>query len=125
MRSDTSALDVKIAAAEKEKQETVLLNSALLRDHTETEDFAEKINERYRKAETRLGRLQAERDERVSRSKAINMFIEELMRRELVLEQWDEQLWNLLVEKAIVRADGNVEFVFKGEKTVTVQTEPA
>ncbi len=42
------------------------------------------------------------------------------MRRELVLEQWDEQLWNLLVEKAFVRPDGSVEFVFRGEKTVTV-----
>ncbi len=48
------------------------------------------------------------------------MFIEELMRRELVLEQWDEQLWNLLVEKEVFRSDGSVEFVFKGEKTVTV-----
>ena len=48
------------------------------------------------------------------------MFIEELMQREFVLEQWDEQLWNLLVEKVVVKADGSVEFVFKGEKTVTV-----
>ncbi len=43
------------------------------------------------------------------------------MRRELVLEQWDEQLWNLLLEKAVVRVVGSVEFVFKGEKTVTVR----
>ena len=42
------------------------------------------------------------------------------MRQPLVLEQWDEQLWNLLVEKAVVRSDASVEFVFKGERTVTV-----
>ena len=123
MLSDTSALDAKIAAAEKEMQEVTVLNGALLRSQTTAEDFAEKISEykeRYRKTEARLGRLQAERDEHISRSKAINMFIEELMQRELVLEQWDEQLWNLLVEKAVVRAAGSVEFVFKGERTVTV-----
>ena len=112
-----------IAAAEKEMHEVVALNSALLREQTKGEGFAEKIteyNERYRKTEARLGRLQAEREERIRRSKAINMFIGELLRRELILEQWDEQLWNLLVEKAVVRPDGSVEFVFRGEKTVTV-----
>ncbi len=121
MLSDTSALDAKIAAAEKEMREIVTLNGALLR--SQTEDFADKIaeyNERYRKAEVRLEKLQAERSDRITRSKAINMFIEELMRRDCVLEQWDEQLWNLLLEKAFVRADGSVEFVFKGERTVTV-----
>ncbi len=124
MLSDTSALDAKIAAAEKEMREVTALNGVLLRSQTAVEGFAEKIseyNERYRKAEARLGRLQAERDERIRRSKAINMFIEELMQRELILEQWDEPLWNLLVEKAVVRTDGSVEFVFRGEKTVTVQ----
>ncbi len=32
--------------------------------------------------------------------------------------KWDEQLWSLLVGKAVARADGSVEFVFRGEKTV-------
>lgn len=39
----------------------------------------------------------------------------------LVLEQWDDQLWNLLVSKAVVSIDGVVAFTFKGENTITVR----
>ena len=45
------------------------------------------------------------------------------LKQPLVLEQWDDQLWNLLVLKAVVSTDGTVVFTFKGENTITVRVE--
>ena len=47
-------------------------------------------------------------------------FADALMEQPLILTEWQDCLWNLLVQKAVVQADGTVEFTFKGENKVTV-----
>ena len=59
----------------------------------------------------------------IARSRSITAFAEGLLKQPLVLEQWDDQLWNLLVLKAVVSTDGTVVFTFKGENTITVRIE--
>ena len=46
-------------------------------------------------------------------------FIDEMLNAPLVLTEWQDQLWNMLVQKVVVSADGTVAFTFKGEKTIT------
>ena len=78
-------------------------------------------DERFKKADARLSKLRAERKEHLARSRSIIAFAEGLLMQPLVLEQWDDQLWNLLVSKAVVSIDGVVAFTFKGENTITVR----
>ena len=52
---------------------------------------------------------------------AIQSFIEEMRRAPLVLNKWQDSLWNLLVQKMDVAADGTVTFTFRGENTITVR----
>lgn len=42
----------------------------------------------------------------------MEVFIKNLKKQPLVVEAWDESLWALMVEKAIVVRDGNIKFVF-------------
>lgn len=84
---------------------------------------AAEYDERFKKADARLSKLQAERKEHLARSRSITAFAEGLLKQPLVLEQWDDQLWNLLVLKAVVSSDGTVAFTFKGENTITVRIE--
>ena len=128
--NDTTSLDAKISAVEDEIKEVVALNSAFIRSHSATgadnEGFTKKAaeyDERYKKAQARLVRLQTERKERLVRSRSIITFIEALLSRPLVMEQWDDQLWSLLVTKAVISADGSIAFTFKGENTITVRME--
>ena len=130
MLGDTAALDEKISATQKEIDEVVALNNTFIRSQAVTgankEEFSKKAaeyDERFKKAEAKLGKLQAERQERLNRSRAITGFIDALLQQPLVLEQWDDQLWNLLVQKAIVSADGTVEFIFRGENKITVRID--
>ena len=80
-------------------------------------------DERFKKAESRLNKLEAERQTHISRSNAINGFIKAMMDQPLVLNEWQDQLWNTLVQKVVIQADGTVEFIFKGENTITFRSE--
>ena len=123
--ADTSALDAKISAAKAEMEEVAALNSAYIHsgDRQNAEEFkrqTDEYDERYRKAETRLSKLQTEREDRLARSQAVRGFADALLEQPLILTEWQDCLWNLLVQKAVVQADGTVEFTFKGENKITV-----
>ena len=130
MLADTAALDGKIPAVKKEMDDVIALNSAYIHSHNaigeNMADFKQKTteyDERFRKAESKLNRLQAERQERLSRSKAIMRFIDDMLERPLILEKWEDQPWNLLVNQAVVSEDGSVTFTFRGENKITVRME--
>lgn len=53
----------------------------------------------------------------------MNGFVDALLKQPLILTEWQDCLWNLLVQKMVVQADGAVEFTFKGENKVTVGME--
>ena len=130
MSGDTTAFDKKIAAAQKEIADVVARNSAFIHSQkasgynlAEFEKTTSAYDERYLKAKARLEKLQAERQERLARKQAVERFIEDLLKQPLVLEQWDDQLWNLLVQKMVVSGDGTVVFEFKGENRITVKMD--
>ena len=127
MLGNTASLDEKIEATQKEIDEVVALNNAHIRGYAATgernDEKAAEYDERFKKAETRLMKLKAEREERIARSKAIHAFIENMLKQPLVLDTWQDQLWNMLVQKAVVSADGTVAFTFSGETTITVRSE--
>ena len=108
----------------------VALNNAHIRTYAATgadkiafEQKAAEYDSRFKKAEARLAKLKAERDEHLARSRMIEGFIDEMLNAPLVLTEWQDQLWNMLVQKAVISADGTVAFTFKGEKTITVRME--
>ena len=41
----------------------------------------------------------------------------------LILDKWDAQVWNVLLEKATVFMDGSILFEFKNSYTVTITSE--
>ena len=130
MLGDTKALDEKIDMTQKEIDEVVALNSSHIRTYAATgadkekyEQKAAEYDSRFKKAEAKLEKLKAERDERLARSRMIEGFIDEMLNAPLVLTEWQDQLWNMLVQKVVVSADGTVAFTFKGEKSITVRVE--
>ena len=53
----------------------------------------------------------------------IEGFIDEMLNATLVLTEWQDQLWNMLVQKAVISADVTLAFTFYGKKTITVRME--
>lgn len=125
---NTSGLDQGIEATQKEIDTVVEQNRRLIREQAVTgmpteefDDRAALLNERYKKADEKLARLKAEREDHLTRGKSIRRFLSALDGQPQNLEDWDEQAWNLLVSRVIIRRKGCVEFVFRGEITITVK----
>lgn len=100
---DTKALDEKIDTTQKEIDEVIALNNAHVRTYAATgaddafEQKAAEYDSRFKKAEARLTKLKAERDEHSTRSRMIECFIDEMLNAPLALTEWQDQLWNMLV----------------------------
>ena len=127
MLADTTVLDAKIASAQKEIDTVMEQNRALIREHAavgmDQEAFDQKaaaLDERFRKADARLNRLEAEKQDRVMRASRVRGFIEALRGQAGPMDVWSEQAWSLLVTQVTVHADGSAEFLFRGENSITV-----
>ena len=42
----------------------------------------------------------------------MSLFIRTLKKQPDILEEWDDTIWTMMVEKAIVHKDGSITFVF-------------
>ena len=78
------------------------------------------MDERFRKADAKLNRLKAEKQDRLMRVCSVKKYVENLRGQAGPIEVWNEQAWCLLVTQVTVHADGRAEFMFRGENTITV-----
>ncbi len=53
------------------------------------------------------------------------MFIRTLKKQPKVLDAWDDTIWTLMVEKAIVHRDGSLTFVFYNGSEIPVESKVA
>ena len=85
----------------------------------------ESLTQRYEAATAKLDELQKERALRVRQDKAIVLFIRTLKKQPDVLDAWDDTIWTVMVEKAIVHRDGKLTFVFWGGTEIAVESKAA
>ena len=125
--TDFTALDVEI---DRQKQETEIITelvNAAVRENASTaqsqEAYLKKYNaltERYETASAELTRLQAQRTLREQQDKAMALFIRTLKKQPEVMTDWDDTIWTVMVEKAVVHKSGTITFVFYNGAEITV-----
>ncbi|MDD3888941.1 MAG: recombinase family protein [Syntrophomonadaceae bacterium] len=76
--------------------------------------------ERHRIATERVAELEDKQRNRQDKSLTLERFIREIETRPLVIEEFDEKLWVVVVEKVTVHRNGRLEFVFKDRNCVHV-----
>jgi DNA invertase Pin-like site-specific DNA recombinase len=79
------------------------------------EEYAARYNgyvDRYEKAKARYGELEAERESRQTKGRAVERFLSNLAEQDTLLTEFDECLWLNAVEKVTVRNDGVLVFRF-------------
>ena len=80
----------------------------------------EALTERYEKAAAELERLQNERTARTQQDKKIALFIRTFKKQPDTMTEWDDTIWTVMVEKAIVHRDGQITFVFQNGTEIRV-----
>lgn len=83
----------------------------------------EDLTKRYEKARSELARLQGERTRRSQRNKAMALYIRTLKKQPNVLTEWNDTIWTVMVEKAIVHRDKSITFVFYNGSEVKVEEQ--
>ena len=85
MLEDTATLDMKIASAQEEIDTVVEMNKALIREHAATgmekaafDQKAATYDERFRKADAKVNRLKAEKQDRLTRVCSVKKYVENL-----------------------------------------------
>ena len=76
------------------------------------------MTERFAELEKRLKNIEAEGDRRKIQRSAMTGFLKTLETTQAPIVDFTPQLWNALVEKAIVNADGSVVFTFRTGLTI-------
>ena len=114
----------------QEIEEIADMTQNLVRQNTRQTQSQEAYNakynalaERYEKASAKHGKLEAEVARRKNKARQIAAFIDQLEKAPASLEEWDCQVWSLLLEKGTVNRDGNITFEFRNGKEIKVEAK--
>ena len=117
---DSSAIQAQIAKVDAEIEVTTALVAATVKENAtlpqSQEAYREKfaaLEAQYTEQKNRRTALEAKIEERKARAHELDLFMDTLAKRDLLLETWDDQLWLTLVEKGTVLPDGSINFLFK------------
>lgn len=88
----------------------------------ETDKIKEKELElKYDKLIRKLKDLEHQKDEVTDKRNKINTFISTLKKKANVISEFDEELFNIMVDKAVVHRDKSIEFIFNSGYKVKVE----
>ncbi|MHB1453908.1 MAG: recombinase family protein [Saccharofermentanales bacterium] len=120
MLADTSAVDNEIQKLKSEVdaitellRQCVEENAHLVMDLEVYQKKYDGLVERYEKETAKLDKTQNTRKERLYRVAGIDSFVATLKAQDVIATEFDEEIWNLLVDKILVGMDGRMEFVFR------------
>lgn len=128
--TDLSDLDAEIARLSEDCEIVAERVRSLVKENSSTaqsqEEYLKKydsLNKRYVDLVGELEKLKDERTMRLQKDKAMSQFIRTLKKNPQVLEEWDDTIWTVMVEKGIVGRDGGIRFVFNNGNKIEVGGE--
>lgn len=124
---DCSVIETELAELHREievvselTRKTIYENARLAVNQDEFNERHKGYMERHRIATEQVAELEDQRRNRQKKSLILDGFIREIEIRPLVIEEFDEKLWVVVVEKVTVHRNGRLEFVFKDRTCVHV-----
>ena len=110
---ETQVVSELVKAAVKENATTAQSQEAYLKKY-------EALTKRYETAAAELERLQNLRTLRNQKDKSMALYIRTLKKQPEVLQEWNDTIWTVMVEKAIVHRNGEITFVFYNGTEISV-----
>ena len=110
---ETQVVAELVKVAVKENASTAQSQEAYLKKY-------EALTERYEKAAAELERLQSLRTARSQQDKKMVLYIRTLKKQPEVMHDWNDTIWTVMIEKAIVHRNGEITFVFANGTEIKV-----
>lgn len=96
-------------------------NASFPMSQEEFQSKYDEYDEEYKEINAKVNEIEESIRHKKAQSKNIQAFISDLVNRPRVLSEWDEEVWNYLVEKATVNEGGSITFLFKSGEEVNVK----
>ncbi len=122
--TDTTAEENEIEQLNEKANEIIILVTNLVEHNSrvaiDQNEFQKKYNaydEEHKTVTSKIKELQLKISENQARAVLLNDFIETIDSKPTTLDNFDEDIWNYLVEKAVVNKDKSITFHFRnGQK---------
>ena len=118
--SDCSDIDAKLNELYQESEVIAELTKRCIEENSlqaiNQEEYLKRYNgycERYDSIKNKIETLENEKNKRKAKEIEIGGFMYELTEYEETITEFDEQLWMMVIDKAIVHQDGRLVFVFR------------
>jgi len=123
--TDSTQIDSEITRIDDEMVVIKELVNKLVMENSKTDTDIEAYNKKYEKLSARYDKLQVQLDELIIEKKSkqgekqkMHTFIKNLKETENELADWNERIWMLMVESAVVHRDSSITFKFRnGEES--------
>ncbi len=116
------SIEDKIKEVNEELEQVVQDVEILIHSSNETDGIKEKELElKYDKLIQKLKDLEHQKEEVIDKRNKINTFISNLRRKSDAITEFDEELFNIMVDKAVVHRDKSIEFIFNSGYKVKVK----
>ena len=126
--SDCSEQETSMEQLKREIEEIAEMIQNLIKKNMQQSQSQEEYNdrysslvERYEKAVAKHDKLEKEVERRKSKARQIATFVDQLKNAPVSLDEWDSQVWSLLLEKGTVYRDGSITFEFRNGKEIKVE----
>ncbi len=97
---------------------TIKENSKSNEDSIDYENKYQSLVERHEALSLKLNRLTKEKTDKESKAIKLNAFVSVMSKSDDKLSGWNERIWMLMVEKAIVQRDKSIKFILYGNHNV-------
>lgn len=121
--SQLNDLQTNLSVTEGLVKELVEKNATTIMSQEEFVKKYESLKKKHDDYYEKYQKLLQEKENRISQSKAMSVFIKGLEEKPLVLEEWDYSCWQLFVEKGIVHRDKSITFVFYNDRKIRIGAE--
>ena len=125
--SDTAEIDKRLEKLSKELETIALSVSEYVnKNASETLSQDEYINEytkltkKYEKKAKQREKLISEKEDKFRRANEIKLYVQKMIEIKNSVTEWDDTLWVIFLDSAIVNTDGTIEFGFKDGSKISV-----
>ena len=124
--TNTEELDAELALAISEMEIVSGLVQQLVESNASQalnqNDYGTKYNtlaNRYQEAKNKYDEISAKIAEKKNKGLLLKGFLNNLKEQKDTITEWDDNLWNIMVEKAVVHRDGRITFIFYNGSEIT------
>lgn len=122
---DIAKYEAELAIITETANKMVKENSVKVQDQDEYQKRYDELTKRYESTKSKLDRVLLEKSRKRSQLLRLDCFISRLKDSPYIIEEWSEELWNVLLERATVQRNKSITFQFKNGTEINIMNPTA